>query len=530
MATTTTTINDAEQTDSILESEAGQVESVEQQQEHTIENTAEETRQEIGINMKRPVLQRLNLATIPNLRAYSDQMRRVRSHKNTVDEYVKSYAELLSEDEREKLHGIQSLMEQSIIIFEELEKECTNANQLQIEVSNPDFSTQNFEEINRKSLEYNRHINGYITQLQAFATYFSAFGILNEDELLKFFDLLDKSIKKSKKKPKKDITPARFATLRWHKGLSIEQKKDIIFDRFIEGIDNPALNNNKKTAIPQEALSQLSVDDIADVLIRLVNHFASEKPDKKKRNWVIGFMQSLRGIKNGLWKPNTNQSNRIINTIFTDYTALFEIINNDVNASKRVLETLDSVVIENISTDIYRQIIEVFDNRFQESESSVQQFLEQSDANNNPLLTQDPTSENSGQEYSLNTPSGPRVVASDEDENALESNPDSANTSQEPDEPSTENTGTEENEDDDPNIPDEPNTQESESDLLYDEAVNIVTESRRASISYLQRRLKVGYNRAATMIEDMEKTGVVSAVQSNGTREVLAPAPDNHEE
>ncbi len=64
-----------------------------------------------------------------------------------------------------------------------------------------------------------------------------------------------------------------------------------------------------------------------------------------------------------------------------------------------------------------------------------------------------------------------------------------------------------------------------ESDPLYDEAVHIITESRRASISYLQRRLKVGYNRAATMIEDMEKAGVVSAVQSNGTREVIAPPP-----
>ncbi|MEZ5537826.1 MAG: DNA translocase FtsK 4TM domain-containing protein [Thiolinea sp.] len=64
-----------------------------------------------------------------------------------------------------------------------------------------------------------------------------------------------------------------------------------------------------------------------------------------------------------------------------------------------------------------------------------------------------------------------------------------------------------------------------EADPLYDEAVRVVTESRRASISYLQRRLKVGYNRAARMIEDMEIAGVVSAVQSNGTRDVLAPPP-----
>ncbi len=65
----------------------------------------------------------------------------------------------------------------------------------------------------------------------------------------------------------------------------------------------------------------------------------------------------------------------------------------------------------------------------------------------------------------------------------------------------------------------------TEGDALYDQAVAIVTEARRASISYVQRRLKVGYNRAASMIEDMERAGVVSAVQSNGTREVLAPEP-----
>jgi S-DNA-T family DNA segregation ATPase FtsK/SpoIIIE len=66
---------------------------------------------------------------------------------------------------------------------------------------------------------------------------------------------------------------------------------------------------------------------------------------------------------------------------------------------------------------------------------------------------------------------------------------------------------------------------DAEKDALYDEAVAIVTESRKASISYVQRRLKVGYNRAARMVEDMEAAGVVTAVQSNGSREVLAPAP-----
>ena len=64
-----------------------------------------------------------------------------------------------------------------------------------------------------------------------------------------------------------------------------------------------------------------------------------------------------------------------------------------------------------------------------------------------------------------------------------------------------------------------------EGDALYDEAVKIVTESRKASISYVQRRLKIGYNRAARMIEDMEAAGVVSPMQSNGSREVLAPPP-----
>jgi S-DNA-T family DNA segregation ATPase FtsK/SpoIIIE len=62
-------------------------------------------------------------------------------------------------------------------------------------------------------------------------------------------------------------------------------------------------------------------------------------------------------------------------------------------------------------------------------------------------------------------------------------------------------------------------------DQLYDMAVRIVTESRRASISYVQRRLKIGYNRAARLIEDMEMAGVVSPPEHNGDRQVLAPAP-----
>ena len=65
----------------------------------------------------------------------------------------------------------------------------------------------------------------------------------------------------------------------------------------------------------------------------------------------------------------------------------------------------------------------------------------------------------------------------------------------------------------------------SETDPLYDQAVQIVLETRRASISSVQRRLKIGYNRAARMIEDMEKAGLVSAMESNGSREVLVPPP-----
>ncbi len=64
---------------------------------------------------------------------------------------------------------------------------------------------------------------------------------------------------------------------------------------------------------------------------------------------------------------------------------------------------------------------------------------------------------------------------------------------------------------------------DSEMDALYDEAVMFVTESRKASISSVQRRFKVGYNRAARMIEDMETAGVVSAPEGNGSRQVLAP-------
>jgi len=66
---------------------------------------------------------------------------------------------------------------------------------------------------------------------------------------------------------------------------------------------------------------------------------------------------------------------------------------------------------------------------------------------------------------------------------------------------------------------------DAEQDPLYDQAVRIVTETRRASISAVQRRLKIGYNRAARMIEQMEEAGIVGPLQPNGSREVLAPPP-----
>ncbi|MGE4072083.1 MAG: DNA translocase FtsK [Lysobacterales bacterium] len=71
-------------------------------------------------------------------------------------------------------------------------------------------------------------------------------------------------------------------------------------------------------------------------------------------------------------------------------------------------------------------------------------------------------------------------------------------------------------------LPEEAN---GEADDLYDMAVRIVTETRRASISGVQRRLKIGYNRAARLIEVMEAAGIVSAPEHNGNRTVLAPPP-----
>jgi S-DNA-T family DNA segregation ATPase FtsK/SpoIIIE len=65
---------------------------------------------------------------------------------------------------------------------------------------------------------------------------------------------------------------------------------------------------------------------------------------------------------------------------------------------------------------------------------------------------------------------------------------------------------------------------DGESDPLYDQAVEMVLRTRRASISLVQRHLRIGYNRAARLIEQMEQAGLVSAMQTNGNREVLVPA------
>ncbi|MDP2708276.1 MAG: FtsK/SpoIIIE domain-containing protein, partial [Burkholderiales bacterium] len=65
---------------------------------------------------------------------------------------------------------------------------------------------------------------------------------------------------------------------------------------------------------------------------------------------------------------------------------------------------------------------------------------------------------------------------------------------------------------------------DAEADPLYDQAVEIVLKTRRPSISLVQRHLRIGYNRAARLIEQMERAGLVSVMQSNGNREVLVPA------
>ena len=76
-----------------------------------------------------------------------------------------------------------------------------------------------------------------------------------------------------------------------------------------------------------------------------------------------------------------------------------------------------------------------------------------------------------------------------------------------------------------PGFSDESESGDDESDPLYDQAVEFVTETRKASISSVQRKLRIGYNRAARLVEQMETSGVVSEMGHNGGREVLAPPP-----
>ncbi len=59
---------------------------------------------------------------------------------------------------------------------------------------------------------------------------------------------------------------------------------------------------------------------------------------------------------------------------------------------------------------------------------------------------------------------------------------------------------------------------------MYDQAVAVVLKTRRPSISLVQRHLRIGYNRAARLIEQMERAGLVSPMQTNGNRDVLVPA------
>jgi S-DNA-T family DNA segregation ATPase FtsK/SpoIIIE len=68
-----------------------------------------------------------------------------------------------------------------------------------------------------------------------------------------------------------------------------------------------------------------------------------------------------------------------------------------------------------------------------------------------------------------------------------------------------------------------------EADALYDQAVAVVLKNRRASISLVQRHLRIGYNRAARLLEQMEQSGLVSSMQSNGNRDILVPAGNTAE-
>jgi S-DNA-T family DNA segregation ATPase FtsK/SpoIIIE len=68
---------------------------------------------------------------------------------------------------------------------------------------------------------------------------------------------------------------------------------------------------------------------------------------------------------------------------------------------------------------------------------------------------------------------------------------------------------------------------DGEADPMYDQAVAIVLQNKRASISLVQRHLRIGYNRAARLLEQMEKSGLVSAMATNGNRDLLLPKRDD---
>jgi S-DNA-T family DNA segregation ATPase FtsK/SpoIIIE len=68
---------------------------------------------------------------------------------------------------------------------------------------------------------------------------------------------------------------------------------------------------------------------------------------------------------------------------------------------------------------------------------------------------------------------------------------------------------------------------DAESDPMYDNAVEVVLKNKRATISLVQRHLRIGYNRAARLLEQMEKTGLVTPMGHNGAREIIAPKRDD---
>ncbi len=74
--------------------------------------------------------------------------------------------------------------------------------------------------------------------------------------------------------------------------------------------------------------------------------------------------------------------------------------------------------------------------------------------------------------------------------------------------------------------PGAPGEANGEADVMYDQAVAIVLQHKRASISLVQRHLRIGYNRAARLLEQMEKSGLVSSMATNGNRDLLVPRRD----